>query len=219
MNRRSLLMGAAAFAAGRVAPAQIPIYPGQPAPLQTAQIRFPEVVLAAEIQQCPEWCWAASISAVFRFFGHNVDQKSIVVRKYGQLVCGPSQTAAQIAAFLNTQWVDETTQAPFTCTLTAAFDAMAHVNAINNAVIVNELLNQRPVVYCNISHCMVIVGVSYIPTQPVPAIQSVTVMDPWPYSPRLHPLTPAEMVPAIFNPVGQYMGGGQMSFLATVAVS
>jgi hypothetical protein len=95
---------------------------------------------------------------------------------------------------------------------------MAHVGAINNAIIVNELLNQRPVMYCNLSHAMVIVGVTYFPT-PIPNIQSVTVMDPWPYSPRLHPLSAPEMVPAVFNPLGQYVGGGQMSFLASVIVS
>jgi hypothetical protein len=218
MDRRKLLKGAALLGFSRLLPAQncgvVP--PG--VTLCSAQISLPQIQLAAEIQQCPEWCWAASISAVFKFFGYSVDQRSIVIRKYGQLVCAPSQTAAQIAAFLNTQWTDESTGDQFSCSLTAAFDAMAHVGAINNAIIVNELLNQRPVVYCNLTHCMVIVGVTYIPT-PIPSIQSVTVMDPWPLSPRLHLLSPPEMVPAVYNGIGQYVGGGQMSFLASIDVS
>ncbi|MGB6688316.1 MAG: C39 family peptidase [Terracidiphilus sp.] len=218
MDRRRLLAGAALVGISRLLPAQNCAMVAPGVALCSANISFPQVALAAEIQQCPEWCWAASISAVFNFFGYSVDQRTIVMRKYHQLVCAPSQTAAQIAAFLNTQWTDESTGNQFACRLTAAFDAMAHVGAINNAIIVNELLNQRPVMYCNLSHAMVIVGVTYFPT-PIPNIQSVTVMDPWPYSPRLHPLSAPEMVPAVFNPLGQYVGGGQMSFLASVTVS
>jgi hypothetical protein len=215
MNRRKFVSNAALAGFGQIARAQLPYLPPPP---QTAQIAFPQVALAAEIQQCPEWCWAASLSAVFRFFGKTVDQRTIVMRKYGQLVCAPSQTAAQIAAFLNTQWIDEATGRPFMCRLTAAFDAMAGVGAINNGIIVNELASQRPVIYCNLSHCMVIVGVTYLPTIPFPSIQNAMVMDPWPLSPRLHPLSPPEMFPAQFGPLG-YIGGGQMSFLGTVLVS
>lgn len=96
---------------------------------------------------------------------------------------------------------------------------MAGVGAMNNGIIVNELINQRSVIDCNLSHCMIIVGVTYLPTLPFPFIQNAVVMDPWPLSQRLHQLTPTpEMFPAQFGPLG-YMGGGQMSFLGTVFVS
>jgi hypothetical protein len=174
-----------------------------------AQISLASIALAATLQQCPEWCWAASISAVFKFFGHPLDQQTIVMQKYHQLVCMPALTAQQIASDLSATWTDKNGTA-FTSTLTAAYDAQAGVLAINNAIIVNELLNQRPLLYCNKQHAMVIVAADYRPGPYGPIIDGIGVMDPWPPSPRLHPLSPQEMIPAHL--------GGQMSFLGAVSV-
>ncbi len=215
MNRRELLSGAALIASSRIVGAQMPMFQAPP-PL-VAAIKFPSAVLAAKVQQCPEWCWAASISAVFSFFGKSVDQVTIVSRKYRVPACWPSGTAAAIAQFLNTTWIDQKTNTPFQCRLTGAFDAMAHVGAINNAMIVNELSNQRPVVYCNTHHCMVICEVKYYPG-PMPNIVEATVMDPWPKAQRFHSLCKPELYPAIFNQWGQRIGGGQMAFLGSVSI-
>jgi hypothetical protein len=175
-----------------------------------AEINFPSVVLASTLQQCPEWCWAASISMVFKFFGHPLDQKKIVMQKYKQLVCMPALTSAQIASDLSDTWTDDDGD-DFSSTLTAAYDFHAGVLAINNAVIINELINQRPLLYCNTQHAMVIVAADYRPSPAGPLIDGIAVMDPWPSSPRVHPLSRAELIPA--------HQGGQMTFLAAVSVS
>ncbi|MBT9329833.1 hypothetical protein D0Y96_002185 [Acidipila sp. 4G-K13] len=167
-------------------------------------------MLAATLQQCPEWCWAASISMVFKFFGHPLDQKTIVARKYHSLVCMSALSASQIASDLSDSWTDDNGD-DFSSELTAAYDFRAGVLAIDNAIIVNELLNGRPLLYCNTQHAMVVCAADYRPGPVEPAIDGIAVMDPWPYSPRIHPLSPPEMIPAHM--------GGQMTFLASVDIT
>jgi hypothetical protein len=210
MNRRVFLSGSIAAALHQVLRGQqcAPIPPGVIG--CRAKIDFPNVVLASTLQQCPQWCWAASISMVFKFFQHPLDQKKIVLRKYGQVVCMPARTAEQIAEDLNDEWVDDRGK-PFTSTLTAAYDFQAGVLAINNAIIINELINQRPLLYCNTHHAMVICAADYRPSPAGPLIDAVAVMDPWPWAPRIHPLSRPELLPA--------HTGGQMTFLASVRIT
>lgn len=210
MNRRAFLNGMISASIGAAAKAQQCVAIGPGAVGCHAEINFPSVRVAYEYQQCPEWCWAASISMVFRFFGHPLDQKRIVIENYGSLVCAPSGTASRIAANLNRSWAGDDGR-PFTSQLTTVYDARAGVVAINNAFIVNEIVNQRPILYCNTHHAMVIIAVDYRPTQLGPQIDRVIVMDPWPLSPQIHPSSAPEMLPPQMR--------GQMTFLATVRVS
>lgn len=92
----------------------------------------------------------------------------------------------------------------------AAYDFGAGVMAIDNRTIVDEILNDRPLLYGNQHHAMVISQVDYIDTPTGPAVLGVGVFDPWPSSPDFHPLTTAEMR-------GQHEGG-EMSFLAAVHI-
>jgi hypothetical protein len=209
MNRREFLAMSVVGSLGYAAHAQQcqMIAPGVQG--CRAQIALPSVLLAATLQGCPEWCWAASVSTVFKFFGHPLDQQTIVMQKYGQVVCMPALTSSQIAQDLSDTWTDQNgTQ--FTSSLTAAYDAQAGVLAINNAIIINELLHQRPLLYCNTHHAMVITAADYRPNPAGPSIDGIGVVDPWPPSPRLHPLSPPELIPAHL--------GGQMTFLAAIRV-
>jgi hypothetical protein len=147
---------------------------------------------------------------IFKFFGHPVAQERIVTETYGQLACWPAFQYGIVSANLNKCWTDDSGN-NFRSTLTAAYDAQAGVNAINNAIIINELLHQRPLLYGNTHHAMVIVGANYAPSPAGPAINEVDVMDPWPPNPRIHPLSPPEMFPV--------QAGGQMAYLASIVVS
>ena len=176
---------------------------------QTA-ISIERVSLAATLQQCPEWCWAASTAAIFKFFGHEIDQKAVVIATYGQVACMPALRPIQIAQALSRQWTDNDGD-DFQLRITAAYDPQSGISAINNAIIVNEINNGRPLIYCNTHHCMVICGVTYRPSPAGPLIDAVGVMDPWPFAPRIHNLSPPEMIPRHI--------GGQMMFLASVDVA
>lgn len=161
-------------------------------------------------QQCAEWCWAASIAMIFASHGHDVDQKVFVQALYGNpLTCAPAGYAINIARALSSSWVDANGQS-FQSTVTAAYDANFGV-AINNSVIVDELSNNRPLLYCNTHHAMVVVQADYIPSSTpygVPSIFSVGVLDPWPYY-GFHLLSQPEIYPL-------NVPGGQMTFLASV---
>lgn len=173
-------------------------------------ISIEEISLAATLQQCPEWCWAASTASIFKFFDHEIDQKAIVAATYGQVACVAALRPIQIAQALSRRWTDDDGN-NFRLGITAAYDPLSGVNAINNSIIVNEINNGRPLIYCNTHHCMVICAVDYRPSPAGPLIDAVGVMDPWPLSPRLHNLSPPEMIPMHL--------GGQMMFLASVNVA
>lgn len=207
MNRRTFIaatMGAAMSPAAHAAQMVIgpATYLGVPS---RAWVARPAIVR----QQCPEWCWAASASMIFAALGHPVDQKTIVSRVFGGLACAPAGQTLTMAKVLSAAWVDDSGQ-QFQSSVTAAYDPMNGVLAINNAIIANELQQDRPLLYANTHHAMVVAEVDYLATPMGPNVQAVGVLDPWPYSPPFHPLTPPEMIPAHM--------GGQMTFLAAVDV-
>lgn len=160
------------------------------------------------LQECPQWCWAASLSMIFAAFGRPVDQKWFVQAKYGGLACGTG-TTIDMGTALSRSWPDGS-GSTVSSTVTAAYDVFNGILAINNAIIINELANNRPLIYANKHHAMVVVAADYFATMAGPNIQSVGVLDPWPYSPGFHPLTQAELYPA--------HQGGDMTFLASVQV-
>lgn len=205
MNRRSVLLGAFATAA---VPSKLHATQDNVGGLQRAYVAQPQIVR----QECAEWCWAASASMIFAAHGHPVDQKKIVDRLWHGLVCETSGPTINIAVTLSEPWVDDNGR-PFQPRITAGYDPANGIIQINNAFIINELANNRPVFYANTHHAMVIVDFNYI-LGPGGVIvpQQVGVLDPWPYNPAYHPLTPPEMVGETTQP------GGQMTFLAAVNI-
>jgi hypothetical protein len=203
MNRRSFVFGAAAMAAFS---SKLQAKQDTVGGLQRAYVTQPQLVQ----QKCPEWCWAASSSMIFTAHRHPVDQMKIVQRLFGAVVCAPSQNTWNIGQTLSEQWIDDRGQ-PFQPRVISAYDPSNGINNITNPFIINELANDRPLLYCNTHHAMVVVDFNYV-LGPGGVIvpQQVGVLDPFPGSPGYHPLSPAEMVPSIL--------GGQMTFLAAVQV-
>jgi len=204
MNRRTFVSAASALALTRGLRGQCQATPA--GPLCTATVDIPNHLSAIHTQDCPEWCWAASISMIFGFYNHEVEQEDIVRQVYGTLQCFPAGTRT-IPQALSRAWTDADGQ-KFRSRVVAAYDPLNGVSAINNAIIVNELQNDRPLLYCNTHHAMVVGGVVFYPT-PNPTITTVGVIDPWPSNPRLHNLSQAEMYP---------IPAGQMTFVATIRV-
>jgi hypothetical protein len=145
---------------------------------------------------------------VFRYYGHPVHQERIVEAVYGRTVNLPSGPGWNIANQINREWVDDNGK-KFTSQLTAVFDANAGVAAINNAWIVNQLDQDRPIIIGTAGHAVVGTAIEYFPTPNGPYITSVGVFDPWPGR-GARGLSPQEMVD-----VGR---GGTVSFIATLTV-
>lgn len=94
-------------------------------------------------QEQSEWCWAASISMLFGYYGHPVSQEQIVRQAFGQLVNMPGSPAL-ISQALNREWVD--TRGKHFRSSAIYSDAAAGGGAVNNDVIANELADVRSVV-------------------------------------------------------------------------
>jgi hypothetical protein len=144
---------------------------------------------------------------IFANLGHVIDQKQIVERVFGGLVCEPAETGLTMAYMLSDKWTD-VLGLPFQSRVVAAYDQHAGVNKITNSFIIDELRNNRALLYANRDHAMVVTAVEYTETTKGPSVYRVGVLDPYPTNLPFRSLTPLEMVPAYF--------GGHMTFLAAV---
>lgn len=198
-----------------LAPPTFPAFPVLEPPGMRVSVNITQMTASVDVQRCPEWCWATSISMIFAFHGHRVDQQRIVAETYPQLPpganCIPAGSSTTIAQDLSRSWVDDLGR-PFTSQVVAAYDVFNNIYLMNNAIIVNELQNNRPLLYCNTHHAMVMCSLAIGATPYGPRVTEIDVVDPFPLNPRIHPLSIPEGVPA--QPYG-----GQMTFLAAVSVT
>lgn len=175
-----------------------------------SQVDFKTFAAAYHPQEQSQWCWAATISMLFGYYGHPVGQESIVQAVYGRRVNLPSGNGWNIASQVNRQWEDADGET-FSSHLTAAYDFQARVLTLNNAWLVNELDQDRPFIVGTAGHAVVATAIEYYPTPMGPNVVSVGVFDPWPGRGARN-LTPPEMVPMHVDP------RGQLQFVATVTV-
>lgn len=167
--------------------------------------RFAQQAYQSQLQD--QWCWAASISMVFGYYEHPVEQARLVREAYGSEVNLPG-TGATIAAELNRDWVDDNGQA-FSSRLSGLFDANAGVVALSNQQMVEELDSGNPLIVGTNGHAMVVTRVDYYETVQGPNVVFVGVFDPWPGN-GARALTVQEATPVY--------GGGSLFFLAAFRV-
>jgi len=164
---------------------------------------------AYQNQQSSQWCWAAAISMLFSYYEHPVGQPAIVQSLYGTLVNLPSGPGWNIASRVNSPWVDANGKR-FRARLTGAYDFDAGVMTVNNAMLVNELDQNRPVIIGTRGHAVVGTAIQYLVTPAGPYITGIGVFDPWPGR-GARGLDAREML-------AMHMGG-DLRFLATVRIS
>lgn len=184
---------------------QVGFVPGL-GPIMRAQVDASTFSQTYRRQTMSQWCWAASIANIFAFYDHPVAQEEIVRTVYGRVVNLPAFTGSVIAQQVNRTWTDGNGKR-FRARLTAAYDFDARVFAINNNFMINELRHERPFLYGNRSHCMVVTAIDFAPS----SVVNVGVFDPWPASGGARQLSQAEIVPM--------NRGGEMRFLATLTVA
>lgn len=162
------------------------------------------------VQQCPYWCWAASISMLFATNGHPLNQMKIVKRSLGGALACVTGHPRTIGQDLSLSWTDDNGD-DFDSDVTAAYDVWNGVHNLSNVEIISELTDDRPLLYCNQHHAMLLVAVDYVMTPMGPNIFQAGVIDPYPSAPGFHTLSKAELYPAHI--------GGQLTFLAAVSVT
>lgn len=145
-----------------------------------------------------QWCWAASISMVFRHYGYRVSQERIVRETYGVVGNIPAVTGFAISKNLDREWQDDEGQS-FSVEIEGLYDADAGIMSLTNGDIVDALRDERPLIIGNRSHAMVMTAVAYVPYPGNPQIFNFGVADPFPGA-GLHGAQPRELYP-------MHMGG------------
>jgi Papain-like cysteine protease AvrRpt2 len=160
--------------------------PSVTGPIQLCAAGIPSAALdvtAYDRQQASEWCWAASISGVFAYYGHPISQQEIVSQAYGAIVNFPG-TPQAIMASLNRSWTDENGN-----TFTSI--ATAYTNKFTAA---QDLANDEPLIVASLGHAMILTAVTYTRYPNGNGfIQSAKVRDPWPYNAQRRPLSQPEL--------------------------
>ncbi|HYL27638.1 MAG TPA: papain-like cysteine protease family protein [Candidatus Nitrosotalea sp.] len=143
-------------------------------------------VTAHDRQQASEWCWAASISGIFAYYGHPLSQKEIVRQAYGAIGNFPG-TPLAILESLNRSWTDEGGRT-FTSTATIYADKFTAAQ---------DLARDEPLIVGSLGHAMILTAVSYTRYPDGDGfIQTAEVRDPWPYNAQRRALSPQEIAGA-----------------------
>jgi hypothetical protein len=156
-----------------------------------------------------QWCWAASISMLFQYYGFHIAQPRIVAETYGAVVNMPAVGGFVIARQVNRSWHDDTGRR-FAARVTAAYDVDSGVMNLDNARLIRELQRERPVLIGTRTHAMVLTAMRFLDAPYGQRVTAVGVFDPYPgigaRSLSLYEATPMHL-------------GGALRFAATVEVS
>ncbi len=127
--------------------------------------------LRAGPQYQSQWCWAACISMVFRYYGFRVSQARIVKETWGGIVNLPG-SPGQILANLNRPWIDDRGR---------RFRVAGDVYSANPATAAHDLAEDMPLIIGTQGHAMVLTSLTYLRNQwGAVDVKAAVVRDPWP---------------------------------------
>ena len=210
MDRRRFLTLMGLAAAGALAPCLLPTpglallncqdFPDQGMRQCEAGIRSDLLTVSASSvggQHMDQWCWAASIEMVFRYYGYVVPQERIVRETWGDIVNQPAD-APTILKNLNRVWIDEQGK---------RFRATGDVSSSNIITAAQDLSGDMPLIVGTQmgggGHAMVLTSLVYWcagwngQMWSQCGITSAVVRDPWPGNGR-RVLTPEEWANIFF---------------------
>jgi hypothetical protein len=166
------------------------------------------------------WCWAATLEMIFRWKGKNIRQEDIVIQTFGSAQVAAANPIVLINA-VNRTYRDRSG---------ASFSVSARiwgpdfgVAQIDNGTLISSLSAERPLVVCNTSHMMALVGINYLRFGGAIQVRQAWVADPMisgsvtdsmgamKLAPGFRYLFPPEMIPVTI--------GGQLRFVADLAIS
>ena len=178
MNRHKFLtlVGGGVFAAPSISWARLACGPFVPPGVQQCEAGIDSSVLhvTAETvggQHLSQWCWAACIEMVFRYYGLQVPQAHIVRQTWGEIVNLPGHPS-QILANLNRPWIDASGR---------RFGVSGNVSTANPITAAQDLAQDMPLIIGTMGHAMVLTSLTYV-RDPVGNgnVISAVVRDPWP---------------------------------------
>ena len=199
MDRRQLLGGMLSLAATPL------VARASDSPQITAGIYdlgVPYLGLSTPRQNCPQWCWAASIETIFRAHGHPVKQEEIVSNVWGsgggaKPPCLPA-TLPQMIKAIDRDYTDENGVVFKGQCVPAKQPGDNPANTTWWRVAKSELSQKRPLLagyHRDLAgHAVVITHMRvYMAPGKRDRLISMTVRDPWPNTPNLRRMEPAEL--------------------------
>lgn len=122
-------------------------------------------------QHMNQWCWAACIEMVFRYYGLYVPQEEIVLQTWGGIVNFPGQPN-QILSNLNRPWIDSS----------GAYFSVSGDSFTANPITASQDLSQNmPLIIGTQGHAMVLTSLIYTRDQwGNGQVTSAIARDPWP---------------------------------------
>jgi hypothetical protein len=168
--------GAAMVAAPLPAAARLACGPFVPPGVQQCEAgidsRLAHVTAAAVGgQHLSQWCWAACLEMVFRYYGFAVPQARIVRDTWGAIVNLPA-APVQILANLNRPWIDDTGR---------AFGVAGDAFSANPVTAAHDLAQDMPLIIGTTGHAMVLTAVTYLrDVYGNGEVKAAVVRDPWP---------------------------------------
>lgn len=180
MNRRQFLRMTALAAGAAVVPsvsdARLACGPFLPPGVQQCEAGISSTIAsitAASVggQHASQWCWAACIEIIFRYYGYRVPQEQIVAQTWGAIVDLPGQPG-QILADLNRPWRDRGGR---------SFAVAGDVYSANPVTAAQDLAQNMPLIIGTMGHAMVLTSLVYIRDQfSYGDVKAAIVRDPWP---------------------------------------
>jgi hypothetical protein len=147
-------------------------------PVEIAEFPLNRYNAVYATQRCNMWCWAATLEMLFRAHGFDLPQELIVDATYGARVCRTGEPWTLVAN-TNRVWRDVNGNT-FRARTLAAYDAYHGINAINNDMIISALIQDRPLIYCNQTHMMLLTSIEYVRRPFGVQVGRVGFFDPWP---------------------------------------
>lgn len=129
------------------------------------------VATAVGSQHMSQWCWAASIEMIFRFYGYVVPQADIVRIAWGSPVNMPG-SLEQILRSLNLVWIDANGR---------QFRVESLPYGPNPMPAILDLQRNWPLIIGTVRHAMVLTSLVYdVDNFDRVAVRAARVRDPWP---------------------------------------
>ena len=178
MNRRGLLMSLAAglLAAPSLACASLACDPFVPPGVRQCQAGIDSSmahVAAAAVggQHLSQWCWAACIEMVFRYYGLRVPQARIVQETWGGIADLPAYPG-HILTNLNRLWIDLSGR---------RFRVSGDASSANPMTAAQDLAQDLPLIIGTLGHAMVLTALTYLVDRSGNGeVTAAIVRDPWP---------------------------------------
>lgn len=118
--------------------------------------RIEEIVA---VQEGPSWCWAASISMIFRHYGYKLPQSQLVVAGASRVSSTLPASGEMISWLLSRRWVAQGGK-EFESVVSAS-DNYANRYEITNEEVIAELSRGHPLLLGAHGHAMVLVAMQF----------------------------------------------------------